>query len=282
MLSDNSTWLITGCSAGLGRALARHVLEQGRRVIVTARDTSSLGAVVAGHEDRALVAALDVTDSRQISEVVRQADGFGGVDVLVNNAGYGYLCAVEEGEEAEVRALFETNFFGMLAMTRAVLPCMRERGRGHVVNISSIGGLTTSPAVGYYHATKFALEGLTETLGKEIAPFGLGATIVEPGAFRTDFRGRSMRQSSIRLPEYASTAGATRDTVLASHGIQENDPRLGAAAIFEAVTSPEPPVRLLLGVDALQKAREQLRSMNEEFDTWEKLTSSTQFPDTAK
>jgi NAD(P)-dependent dehydrogenase (short-subunit alcohol dehydrogenase family) len=228
MLTDNSTWLITGCSTGLGRALARHVLERGQRAVVTARDTSSLDEVVAGHEDRALVAALDVTDSRNIAEVVREAQQFGRVDVLVNNAGYGYVCAVEEGEDEEIRALFETNFFGMLAMTRAVLPSMRERGRGHVVNVSSIGGLTTFPAVGYYHATKFALEGLTETLGKEIAPFGLGATIVEPGAFRTDFRRRSMRQSSIRLPEYASTAGASRDTVLASHGIQQNDPQLGA------------------------------------------------------
>jgi NAD(P)-dependent dehydrogenase (short-subunit alcohol dehydrogenase family) len=277
MLSDTPTWLITGCSTGLGRALARYVLQQGHRAVVTARDTGTLEEVVAGHEDRALVTALDVTDPAAVADAARRAEDFGGVDVLVNNAGYGYVCAVEEGEDAQIRALFETNFFGMLAMTRAVLPAMRERGRGHVVNVSSIGGLTTYPAVGYYHATKFALEGLSEALGKEIAPFGLGVTIVEPGAFRTDFRGRSMRQSATRIPAYAATAGAARDAVLAADGQQENDPVLGAAAIVEAVTSQQPPTRLLLGNDALTQARAKLQAMGEEFTAWEKLTTSTRF-----
>ncbi len=279
MLSETPLWLITGCSTGLGRALARHVLERGHRAVVTARDTASLAEVVAGHEDRALICPLDVTDPVAVTRVAAQAEEFGGVDVLVNNAGYGYVAAVGEGENDDVRALFETNFFGMLALTRAVLPAMRARRRGQVVNVSSIGGLVTYPAVGYYHATKFALEGLAEALAQEVSPFGLGVMIVEPGAFRTDFRGRSMRQSSVRLPDYADTAGASRDAVLAADGKQENDPERAADAIIEAVSSPRPPLHLLLGNDALAQARDKLKQLGEEFDAWEPLTASTRFRD---
>jgi NAD(P)-dependent dehydrogenase (short-subunit alcohol dehydrogenase family) len=189
MIKTNAVWLITGCSKGLGRALAQQALQSGYRVVLTARDTSSLDGVVKQHANAAIAVALDVTRPDQATAaIVAAKKKFGAVDVLVNNAGYGYLAAIEEGEVVDVRALFETNIFGTWNMIKAVLPGMRERGRGHIVNISSVGGLTTSPAVGFYHMAKFAVEGLSETLAKEITLFGLGVTVVEPGAFRTDFR----------------------------------------------------------------------------------------------
>jgi len=195
---------------------------------------------------------------------------FGAVDVLVNNAGYGYIGAIEEGEG--VRAMFETNIFGTWNMVKAVLPGMRKRGHGHVINMSSVGGLTTFPAVGFYHMAKFAVEALSETLAKEIAPFGLGVTIVEPGGFRTDFRGRSMVQSGIRLPAYADTAGKARDNILAAHGKQRGDPTRGARAIIAAVEAEHPPLHLIIGGDALDLARKKVADLKRDFDTWEDVT----------
>src|SRR5277367_2105264 len=221
MIKTNAVWLITGCSKGLGRALAQQALKSGYRVVLTARDTSSLESIVKQHANAAIAVALDVTRPDQATAAIVAAEKkFGAIDVLVNNAGYGYLAAIEEGEVADVRALFETNMFGTWNMIKAVLPGMRERGRGHIVNISSVGGLTTFPAVGFYHMAKFAVEGLSETLAKEITPFGLGVTVVEPGAFRTDFRGASMKQSHVRLSAYADTVGRARDGVIAAHGKQ--------------------------------------------------------------
>lgn len=281
MINDDSVWLVTGSSSGLGRALAEKVLEHGYRAVVTARKAETVRDLVERYGDRAIAVTLDVTRSEQVTAAVRAAyDAFGQIDVLVNNAGYGYIGAIEEGEDADIRAQFDTNVHGVIAMMQAVLPGMRQRGKGHIVNLSSIGGLTTFPNVGYYHASKYALEGLSETLAKEMAPFGIGVTVVEPGAFRTDFRGRSMRQSNIRLPEFADTLGKQRDALLNAHGKQQNDPVKGAVAIIEAVKAERPPLHLLLGADALDLARKQLAAMAKDFDEWETLTRSTAFDET--
>ena len=278
MIDKNAVWLITGCSSGLGRALAEQVLDAGYRLVATARDPATLEPLTRRGAARTLALALDVTDAARMAAVVVAAEAhFGAIDVLVNNAGYGYLAALEEGVDADVHALFETNVFGPWRMARAVLSGMRARGRGHVVNVSSVGGLLTYPAVGFYHMSKFAIEGFSETLAQEIAPFGLGVTVVEPGAFRTAFRGRSSRQSALRLPAYAATAGQARDRVLAADGQQENDPVLGARAIIAAVASPHPPLHLVLGNDALVQVRKKLADFGRELDTWEALTRSTRF-----
>ncbi|MCX4138102.1 oxidoreductase [Paraburkholderia sp. SEWSISQ10-3 4] len=278
MIDDNSVWLITGSSSGLGRALAEKVLEHGYRAVVTARRPASVRDLVEHYGDRAMAVGLDVTQSAQISAAVKAAhERFGRIDVLVNNAGYGYIGAIEEGEDAEIRAQFDTNVHGVIALMQAVLPGMRHRGKGHIVNVSSIGGLTTFPNVGYYHASKYALEGLSDTLAKEMAPFGIGVTVVEPGAFRTDFRGRSMRQSRIRIPEFAGTLGKQRDALLDSHGKQHNDPAKGALAIIEALKAKQPPLHLLLGADALDLAHKQLAALRKDFDAWETLSRSTAF-----
>jgi NAD(P)-dependent dehydrogenase (short-subunit alcohol dehydrogenase family) len=278
MLGKNAVWLITGCSKGLGRALARQALESGYRVVVSARDVSAVEDIVKEHPAVALAVQLDVTKPDEAKAAVRAAERrFGAVDVLVNNAGYGYLGAIEEGEDADVRAMFETNVYGTWNMIKAVLPGMRERGRGHVVNISSVGGLTTFPGVGFYHMAKFAVEGLSETLAKELAPFGLGVTVVEPGAFRTDFRGGSMKQSNVRLAAYADTVGKARDGVTAAHGKQQGDPVLGGKAIISALEADKPPLHLVLGGDALDLIRSKLDDLGRELDTWEELTRSTSF-----
>ncbi len=278
MLEKNAVWLITGCSTGLGRALARKALESGYRVVATARDPSTVADIVKDHENAALAVELNVTMPDQARAAVDEAEArFGAIDVLVNNAGYGYVGAIEEGEDADVRALFETNLFGVWRVIRAVLPGMRARGRGHIANMSSVGGVATFPAVGFYHMTKFALEGLSVTLAKEAAPFGIGVTIVEPGAFRTDFRGRSMRQSGVRLPAYAETAGKARDNVLAADGKQTGDPALDATAIITALEAARPPLHLVIGGDALDLIRKKLTEFQQDLDTWESLTRSTNF-----
>lgn len=276
---DTPAWFITGCSTGLGRALARAVLARGWRAAVTARDPEQVADLVAGHEDRALALALDVTDAGAIAAAVTRAQtAFGGIDVLVNNAGYGYLAAVEEGDDREVRALFDTNVFGLAAVTRAVLPGMRARRRGHVVNVSSLGGLAAFGATGYYHATKFAVEGLSESLAAEVAPLGIGVTIVEPAAFRTNWSGPSMRQSATVIDDYAATAGARRAGTLATYGHQPGDPARAAEAVIGAVTAAEPPLRLLLGKAAYDIAGARLGTLKTAFDTWRDVTLGADFP----
>ncbi len=281
MSSENSppVWFITGCSTGFGRALARAVLERGWRAVVTARDPRRVADVVAGHEDRALALALDVTDPAQITDAVQAAtDAFGRVDVLVNNAGYGYLAAVEEGEDREIRALFDTNVFGLIDVTRAVLPGMRARRGGHVVNISSIGGLAAFGATGYYHATKFAVEGISESLAAEVAPLGIRVTIVEPAGFRTNWSGPSMKQSAVRIDDYAETAGARRESTLATYGNQPGDPDRAATAIIDAVSAENPPLRLLLGRSAYDIATARLTTLGATFDSWRAVTLGADYP----
>ena len=278
--SDN-VWFITGCSTGFGRELAKTVLDRGYRGVVTARDPAKVEDIAARRGDRALVLELDVTDQVEVDAAVNSAvKRFGRIDVLVNNAGIGYFGAVEESDEAEVRRMFEINFFGLANMTRAVLPIMRKQRRGHIVNISSIGGLKGFPTLAYYNATKHAVEGFSEALALEVAPLGIKVTIVEPSGFRTDWAGRSAAESKNRIADYAATAGKNRDDIRGYSGKQAGDPVRAAAAIIAAVESPNPPLRLLLGKVALKGARAKLDTLKKDFDAWEKTTVEADFTDT--
>lgn len=271
-----TTWLITGCSSGLGRALATAVLERGWNAVVTARDPQTVSDLAEAHPDTALALPLDVTDSAQVQAAVQAAvERFGAVDVLVNNAGYGYRSAVEEGEDDAVRALFDTNVHGAVAMTKAVLPGMRARRSGAVVNISSIGAQLCPPGSGYYAATKLALEGITGSLRAELAPLGISAVSVEPGGFRTDFAGRSLTGTSTVIDDYAETVDARRKENDRVHGTQLGDPALAARAIIDAVRSPEPPAMLLLGSDALDAARKTNEARRRELESWAAVSTST-------
>ncbi|MFF2028653.1 oxidoreductase [Arthrobacter sp. NPDC058192] len=271
-----STWLITGCSTGLGRALARAVLAHGHNAVVTARHVDAVQDFSAAYPNSALVLPLDVTDRRQITDAVAQAENrFGAVDVLVNNAGYGYRAAVEEGDESEVQALFDTNVFGPVAMIKAVLPGMRARGAGAVVNISSIGARIAPAGSGYYAATKAALEGLSGSLRKELEPLGISVTAVEPGAFRTDFAGRSLTQSADAIADYAGTAGKRRKEHDTVHGTQPGDPDKAAEAIIAAVEAPDSPALLLLGEDAVRAFRLVEEAQQAELDKWRDVSVQT-------
>lgn len=272
------TWLITGCSTGLGRALAEAVIGAGHNIVVTARDVANVADLTDRAPDRVLPVTLDVTRPDQIASATRQAlDRFGVVDVLVNNAGYGYRAAVEEGDDAEVRALFETHFFGAVAMIKAVLPGMRQRRRGAIVNISSIAAQVTPVGSGYYSAAKAALEGMSGALRGELAPLGISVTVVEPGAFRTDFAGRSLHQSAVPIGDYAGTAGQRRKENDTMHGNQAGDPAKAGAAIVAAVEASEPPAFLLLGPDALALYRYTADARANEIANWQQLTASTDF-----
>lgn len=280
MNRDNPVWLITGCSTGFGRELAKLVLARGWRAVVTARDTSKVADIAEGHDDRALVLPLDVTRSAQIDEAVAETKRrFGRIDVLVNNAGYGYLAAIEEGEDEAVRAMFETNVFGLVDMTKAVLPVMRAQRSGLIVNVSSIGGVTSFAATGYYHGTKYAVEGISESLATEVKPLGIDVLIVEPGPFRTNWAGPSIKQSATQIDDYAATAGERRKQTAARSGNQAGDPVRAAQAIIDAALSDRPPLRLLLGKMALELARKKLDFMREDFDAWESTTIGADFPE---
>ncbi|WP_310235069.1 oxidoreductase [Rhizobium miluonense] len=281
MIDKNAIWLITGSSRGLGRAIAGKVLQAGYRAVLTARNPDQLRDLVEKHNDAVLVTPLDVTQQDQVDRAYAAAiDRFGRVDVLVNNAGYGYLAAIEEGEDAEMRALFETDLFAPVNLIKKVLPGMRERRQGHIVNVSSIGGLVTYPGVGYYHMVKFGLEAMSDTLAKEVAGLGIGVTVVAPGAFRTDFRGpESMKFSSIVIDDYKDTAGKSREGTAAGHRKQIGDPARGAEAIIKAVEAEHPLVHLLIGGDALDQLRKKLEDVRAETDAWEAVTRSTDFKD---
>ena len=276
-----STWLITGCSSGLGRHLAEAVLEAGHNAVVTARDVATVEDLVRDNPQTALALPLDVTDDAQIVDVVGQAEErFGRVDVLVNNAGYGYRAAVEEGEVEAVATLFATNFFGAVAMIKAVLPGMRARRHGAIVNISSIGARISPPGSGYYAASKAALESMTASLRKEVGPLGITAMVVEPGGFRTDFAGRSLQQSRETIADYADTAGKRRkENETATNDQRQGDPARAAQAVIAAVESSEPPFMLVLGKDALASFQGQLDALRAETDAWKKTSLSTAFSD---
>jgi NAD(P)-dependent dehydrogenase (short-subunit alcohol dehydrogenase family) len=271
-----STWLITGCSTGLGRALAEAVIAEGHNAVVTARDVDKVADLAADEADRVLPLPLDVTETAQMRNAVGKAEEkFGGVDVLVNNAGYGYRAAVEEGDDSDIRALFETQFFGAVAMIKAVLPGMRARRSGAIVNISTIGVQIMPTGSGYYAASKAALEAMSGALYGELKPLGISVTVVEPGAFRTDFAGRSLTQSTTVIDDYADTAGKRRKEHDTAHGTQPGDPAKAAKAIIAAVESDEPPAFLLLGNDALATYRRLAEARLNTIQAWEHLTTNT-------
>ena len=277
---DTPVWFITGCSTGFGKELAKLVLARGWRAVVTARNPEQIQELVSGHEENALAVGLDVTDKSQIADAVKQAEAkFGRIDVLVNNAGYGYLAAIEEGEDKAVRDLFETNFFGLVELIKAVLPGMRKQKSGHIVNISSIGGLVSFGATGYYHATKYAVEGMSESLAIECAPLGIKVLIVEPGPFRTDWSGRSLQESKTVIDDYESTAGARRKSSKANSGKQVGDPIRGSEAIIKAVESAHPPLRLVLGKPGLGIVRKKLEAVTKDLDAWEETTLGADYPE---
>ena len=270
------TWLITGCSTGLGRALAETVLAAGQNAVVTARDAGKVADLATNNTDRVLPLALDVTDSTHVTDAVSQAEEkFGHIDVLVNNAGYGYRAAVEEGDESDIRQLFETQFFGAVAMIKAVLPGMRARRSGAIVNISTIGVQIMPAGSGYYAASKAALEAMSGALHGELKPLGISVTVIEPGGFRTDFAGRSLTQSSTVIDDYAETAGKRRKEHDTAHGTQPGDPAKAAKAIIAAVESDEPPAFLLLGNDALNTYRRINEATLDTINKWEHLSTST-------
>ncbi|MGZ5564671.1 MAG: oxidoreductase [Chthoniobacterales bacterium] len=275
--NEKPVWFITGCSTGFGRELAKHVLARGYRTVVTARNPDEVSDLA--DKGEALVLKLDVTDQAQIDVAVKAAeDRFGGIDVLVNNAGIGYFGAVEESEEDEVRRMFEINFFGLSRLIHATLPGMRKRRKGFIVNFSSIGGLFSFPVTGYYHATKYAVEGLSESLWQEVEPLGIKVMLVEPSGFRTDWAGRSANESKRRIEDYAPVAGPRLSQLRGNSGKQPGDPVRAAHAIVDAVESPNPPHHLLLGNAAYDLAMAKLDVLRKEFSAWEAVSRGADFP----
>lgn len=279
-MGDKNVWFITGCSTGFGRELAKALLTTGYRVAVTARDIHKVSDLVEINKDNALALTLDVTDREQVADAVAEAEKhFGRIDVLVNNAGFGYFGAIEESDEAEVRAMFETNFWGLAAVTRAVLPKMREQKSGTIVNISSIGGFVGNPSVGYYNATKFAVNGFSEALKKEVEPLGINVVLVQPSGFRTDWAGRSANDASSTIDDYSGTARVFQSMIRGYSGNQPGDPVRAAKAIISAVESPNPPFNLLLGRAALNNARLKLETLKNDFDAWAEVSEGADFPE---
>jgi len=271
-------WLITGCSTGFGREIARAALEAGHSVVVTARQADAVQDFVDEFGDRAVAVALDVTNVGQVAAAVATAeDAFGGIDVLVNNAGHGYLSAVEEGEDAEVRKLFDVYYFGAVDMIKAVLPAMRARGSGHIVNMSSMTGLVANPPNAYYSSTKFALEAVTEALATEVRPLGIKVIAIEPGAFRTDWATRSMKESATPITDYADVA-ARKDLIKQFADHLPGDPRKVAEAVLMVTELDDPPLRLLLGRDVLKAMRDKIAATSASIEEWKSVTKDVNFP----
>lgn len=278
-LQAPTVWFITGCSSGFGRELARTVLANGDHVVVTARDPRKVEDLVEEVGERGIVLPLDVDDAGQIEAAVARAEQqFGRIDVLVNNAGYGYAAAIEEGEDEQIKAMFETNVFGLARMTRAVLPGMRRRGGGRIVNISSAGGIAGNAGTGYYAATKFAVEGLSDALAKEVEPLGIQVILIEPGPFRTDWPGRSLHRSKVRIDDYEPTAGRRIQSIMDNAARWPGDPTRAAEAIVKVASAERPPHRLVLGKAGLELARAKLDAMRADFDAWEELTLGADYP----
>ncbi|MFL0358262.1 oxidoreductase [Curtobacterium flaccumfaciens] len=278
-----TTWLITGASSGLGASLARAVLEQGDNAVITARNTDHLRNITDAYPENSLAVSLEVADHDQVVAAVTAAtERFGAVDVLVNNAGHGYRAAVEEAATDEVDELFATNFFGPVDLIKQVLPQMRARRAGTIVNVSSIGAPRSNPASGYYTATKTALEGMSDALNREVGPLGIRVMVLEPGAFRTDFSGRSLKQSRTVIDDYADTAGKRRKENDTTHGTQPGDPDRAARVVIDTVEADEAPFRLLLGSDAVHIVRDELQGRIDEIDAWADVSRTTDFaPDDA-
>lgn len=283
MTNDNAVaagkpvWFITGCSTGFGRELAEYLLDNGYRVAVTARKTETLKEF--SGRPGALLLELDVTQQAQVDAAVAAAEAhFGRIDVLMNNAGLGYFAAVEESEEDQVRWMFEVNVFGLGKMTQAVLPGMRKRRSGFIINVASLAGIRSFPALGYYNATKFAVEGLSEALWQEVEPLGIRVMIVEPSGFRTDWAGRSANESKIVIDDYRETAGLKRSQLRQYSGKQPGDPKRAVRAIVAAVESPKPPHHLPLGNAAFDLSMAKFEELRQDFLAQEAVARGADFP----
>jgi len=278
-IASEKVWLVTGASTGFGRELVEYLLASGARVVATARKVEGLQELGTKYPKTALVASMDVTNQKQVESVVGVAvKWFGRIDVLVNNAGYGMVGAVEESAEEEFRPMFETNVFGLIRVTQAVLPQMRTQGSGHIVNLSSIGGLVATPGFGLYNATKFAVEGLSEALAQEVQPLGITVTIVEPGPFRTKFLGKAGGEAKARISDYDKTAGKMRAYFTEQDGKQAGDPQKAAEAIVKAVESEHPPLHLLLGGSTIPRVKGKIEALQKDLAAWESTTIGADYP----
>jgi NAD(P)-dependent dehydrogenase (short-subunit alcohol dehydrogenase family) len=276
-MSEQKVWFITGASRGFGRELVQQALARGDVVIATSRNGAREVQDTSG---RLHALRLDVTDASQVRACVERALSIQGrLDVVVNNAGYGLFCAIEEASEEQLRRMFEVNFFGAWNVIKAVLPALRARRSGHIVNFSSIGGLVTAPGTGLYSASKFALEGMSQSLAQELAPLGIHVTIVEPGSFRTEFlSGASLETATARIADYETSAHALIDRLKARNGRQPGDPIRAVQVIIEAINSPQPPQHLLLGSDTLQRLEARQQQFTDEIARWRAATLSTDLP----
>ncbi|MBS4968584.1 MAG: SDR family NAD(P)-dependent oxidoreductase [Lachnospiraceae bacterium] len=272
------TWLITGCSSGIGRGIAKAALEKGDQVVVTARNPESVKSLTEAYPDTALAVALDVTKTDSISDALRQAHTrFGTIDVLVNNAGHGYRSALEEGEPDNVAELFQTNVFGPVELIKAVLPDMRAQKSGAIINISSIAAVRSGVGSGYYAASKAALELLSDALWQEASSLGIKVMIVEPGAFRTNFYDGSLKGTKMKIGDYAETAGKTRKENVVDHKDQPGDPERAGKVIVDVLNRENLPMRLLLGSDAVTFVRRELKQRLDELDAWEQVSVASDF-----
>ncbi|NHC33372.1 oxidoreductase [Scytonema millei] len=275
---NSRVWLITGSSSGFGRAIAQAVLDRGEKVVVTARNPQQVEDIQTKYPDGALAVQLDVTQPAQVQAAVEKAIAkFGRIDVLVNNAGYGAMGALEELSDEATRRQFETNVFGALNMMRAVLPSMRQHRSGYILNLSSVGGFVSFPGAGIYCATKFALEALSEALVKEVEALGIKIIIVEPGAFRTDFNGRSLVLADTQIADYEPVISGFRQWLQDMDGKQPGDPVKAAEAMIQAVNSDNPPLRLALGADAVSAIETKLESVKAEMGAWKDVAVNTAY-----
>jgi len=273
------TWFISGCSTGFGRELARLVLARGWNAVVTARDAARVADLAQGAKGNALALALDVTVPSQISSAVAEAEKrFGAIDVLVNNAGYGYQAAIEEGVDSEIRAQFEANVFGLFALTRAVLPGMRKRRKGHILNITSVAGMVGFPGSGYYAASKHAVEGFSDSLAAETAPLGIKVTCIEPGPFRTDWAGRSLKQTAGHIADYAGTAAARMQGIKDISGKQPGDPVRAGEAMIRVVEDANPPRHLVLGAIGYENVTKALRERLRQIEAGREISIGADYP----
>ena len=279
-MNTNKVWFITGSNSGFGRSLTEAVLEKGYKVVATTRHPEEIEDLVKQYPDTVKAVSLDITKADEINSAIDTAlQTFGQIDVLVNNAGFGTLGAVEEIEDKQVRQQFEVNCFGTLNLTKALLPHFRQKKSGHILNVSSVGGFTSFPGTGIYCATKFAIEGYSEALAKELTPLGIELTLVEPGAFRTDFAGDSLATPENLIDDYQETAHKFVKMQEEMSGEQPGDPDKAAQAMIKVVESDNPPMRLVLGEDALKATRQKIETFQKELDEWEKVTLSTSFED---
>jgi NAD(P)-dependent dehydrogenase (short-subunit alcohol dehydrogenase family) len=275
---NTKVWFVTGSSTGFGRILAQQLLERGETVVATARKPEQLEDLAKTYPDRALTVRLDVTKPAEVREAVNKAIAtFGRIDVLVNNAGYGTMGAIEEVTDAEVRQQYETNVFGALDMMRSVLPHMRQQRSGHILNLSSVGGVVSFPGAGIYCSTKFALEALSEAMAKEVAPLGIKVTIVEPGAFRTDFNGRSLAPTENLIDDYDEAIGGFREWLKDMDGKQPGDPAKAVSAMIQAVENNNSPLRLPLGADAVGAIETKLESVKADVDAVREVAVNTAY-----